>query len=104
MFLCPKISVPFYHRTQNISISKTVFDVLNERFIELELGSITPNLATSQANISEKVDRTISNYLDIAQENAKSLINHPFNGNIYIDKESGVLYLIDTVRKLPKEM
>ena len=76
-------------------VNKTVYDCILDRFITLEIGSVKQSIARTQINIENQI-RKSENYLTQAQQNAENLINHPFNGNVYIDKENGVIYLMDS--------
>ena len=67
----------------------------------MELGSIKPDLASVETeqnnsikNQFEKINPT--SILKEAKDQATEIINHPFGGNIYIDKNTGCLYILDT--------
>ena len=89
------VIIPALDITEQVRVTKTTYDCLLERFTKLELGAVMPSITTSQIQIIQQVANQ-SGFLDEAQENAKELINHPFKGNLYIDKENGVLYLMDS--------
>ena len=82
-------------------VVKTVYDLSLDRIISIECGTVTPNIVTKQSQSSqeiinklEKVD--VDSILAQAQTNATNLINHPFNGYIYISTTTGELYIMDT--------
>lgn len=82
-------------------VVKTVYDLSLDRIISIECGTVTPNIVTKQYQSSqeiinrlERVD--VDSILSQAQINATNLINHPFNGCIFIDKQHGELYIMNT--------
>ena len=82
-------------------IVKTVYNCTLERYTTLELGNIKTDFVSSQSKVINEINNVVSNVnpesiLSKAKEEATEIINHPFNGNIYIDKNTGVLYLMDT--------
>lgn len=81
-------------------IVKTVYDCLEQRIIELELGSVTPDYVSDQKDKETSLGNTInqinpSSILEQAKKQASDMINHPFNGYIYISYDTGELYLMD---------
>ena len=81
-------------------IVKTVYDCLEERIVELELGSVVPDYVSDQKDKETSVENAInqispSSILEQAKEQASNMINHPFNGYIYISSETGEMYLMD---------
>lgn len=81
-------------------IVKTVYDCLEERIVELELGSVVPDYVSDQKNKETSVENAISqispsSILEQAKEQASNMINHPFNGYIYISNDTGEMYLMD---------
>ena len=82
-------------------VVKTVYDLLLDRIISIECGTVTPNIVTKQYQSSQeiinKLERVdVDSILSQAQINATNLINHPFNGCIFIDKQHGELYIMNT--------
>ena len=90
------VVIPELNITEQVRVVQTTYDCLLERFIELELGSSMPSIATSQLEVQQQVSEIQKSYINAAQDNAKSLLNHPFKGNIFIDETDGVIYLMDT--------
>lgn len=93
--------IPTLNLNLKTRVVKTIYNCLLERYITLELGSTVPNFVSesnkSNANINKELKKVDSNsILQQAREDATKIINHPFNGNLYIDENSGVLYLLDT--------
>ncbi len=81
-------------------IVKTIYDCLEERIIELELGSVVPDYVSDQKDKETSVENAISqinpsSILEQAKEQASDMINHPFNGYIYISNDTGEMYLMD---------
>lgn len=81
-------------------IVKTVYDCLEERIVELELGSVVPDYVSDQKDKETSVENAInqinpSSILEQAKEQASNMINHPFNGYIYISNDTGEMYLMD---------
>ena len=81
-------------------IVKTVYDCLEERIVELELGSVVPDYVSVQKDKETSVENAInqispSSILEQAKEQASNMINHPFNGYIYISNDTGEMYLMD---------
>ena len=89
------VIIPELNIHTSARVNKTVYDCILDRFITLEIGSAKQSITQSQIAIENQV-RKSGNYLSQAQQNAENLINHPFNGNILIDKENGILYFMDT--------
>lgn len=82
-------------------IVKTIYNCSLERYTTLELGSIKPDFVSNQSKVINDINNIVSNVnpesiLSKAKEEATNIINHPFGGNIYIDKNTGILYLMDT--------
>lgn len=81
-------------------IVKTVYDCLQRRIVELELGSVIPDYVSDQKDKEASVGNAISkidpsSILEQAKEQASDMINHPFNGYIYISSDTGEMYLMD---------
>ncbi len=81
-------------------IVKTVYDCLQQRIVELELGSVIPDYVSDQKDKETSVGNAISkidpsSILEQAKEQASDMINHPFNGYIYISSDIGEMYLMD---------
>ena len=96
-----RIYIEPFNLNAEARIVKTKFDCIKEQIIELELGNIKPNYITNNVNSDNYINNKISSdgsdsILAQAKESATNLINHPFNGNIIIDKENGNLYFLDT--------
>ena len=89
------VIIPELNIHTSARVNKTVYDCILGRFITLEIGSAKQSITRSQIVIENQI-RKSENYLTQAQQNAENLINHPFNGNVYIDKENGVIYLMDS--------
>ena len=89
------VIIPELNITEQVRVTKTVYNCFLDRFTSLELGSAMPSITTSTIILQQQVTQQ-SGFLDEAQENAKELINHPFKGNFYIDKTTGTIYLMDS--------
>jgi len=90
-----KVIIPELNIDTTARVNKTVYDCILKRFIKLDIGSAKQSVTRSQINVENQIKKS-ENFLTQAQQNAENLINHPFNGNIIIDKENGILYLMDT--------
>lgn len=82
-------------------VVKTVYDLILDRIITIECGTVTPNIVTNQfqsnQELSNKLAKVDTNsILTQAQINATNLINHPFGGYIYISTDTGELYIMDS--------
>lgn len=82
-------------------VVKTVYDCLKGRYIQLELGTVTPNFVNQQINQIEEINQSIERInpvgiLEKAKQEATEMLKHPFDGYIYIDDNSGEMYLMDT--------
>jgi len=63
----------------------------------MELGSTTPTIASSNVQIANAVASVDTNIIKKeVQDSVNSIIKHPFKGYIYIDDNSGCLYVMDT--------
>lgn len=91
-----EVIIPELNINTTARVNKTVYDCILERFITLEIGSAKQSITRSQINVENQIKKSES-FLSQAQQNAEELINHPFNGNILIDKDSGVIYLMDSL-------
>lgn len=96
-----KAIVPELNLNLETRIVKTIYNCKLERFVTLELGTITPDFVSNQIKTENKIQNEVSkinipSILSQAQQNAENLINHPFKGNLFIDETTGVLYLMDT--------
>ena len=96
-----KTIIPELNINCNVRVVKTIYNCNLERYTNLELGTVKPDFANTQSKLIDSVNNAINNInpksiLSQAQENAESLINHPFAGNILIDYDNGNLYLMDT--------
>jgi len=96
-----KAIVPELNLNLETRIVKTTYNCNLERYITLELGSIVPDFVSNKIKSENDIMNSISkvnpsSILSQAQQNAENLINHPFKGNIFIDEETGTLYLMDT--------
>lgn len=96
-----QIIIPELNLNLSSRVVKTVYNDALERITQLELGTVTPDFVTSQSKVINEMGKIVAkvspdSILSQAQDNAKSLINHPFNGNILIDYNTGVLYLMDS--------
>lgn len=93
-----KIIIPDLNLNLETRIIKTTYDCILNRITSLEMGSVMPSSVTNQIQVNNEVKSiSKSSILSEAQESAKNLINHPFNGNILIDRGTGVIYLMDSV-------
>ena len=90
-----KVIIPELNIDTTARVNKTVYDCILKRFIKLDIGSAKQSVTRSQINVENQIKKS-ENFLTQAQQNAENLINHPFNGNILIDKENGILYLMDS--------
>ncbi len=96
-----KAIVPELNLNLETRIVKTIYNCSLERYTTLELGSIKPDFVSNQSKVVNEINNIVSNVnpesiLSKAKEEATNIINHPFGGNIYIDKNTGILYLMDT--------
>lgn len=96
-----KVYIPSLNLSLTTRIVKTVYNCLKKRIVSLELGSVKPNIATSRIKDDREVKNALSNdnnmsILQKAKDQATSMINHPFAGHLYIDEETGELYIMDT--------
>lgn len=96
-----KAIIPELNLDLETRIVKTVYNCALERYTTLELGNIKTDFVSNQSKVINEINNVVSNVnpesiLSKAKEEATEIINHPFNGNIYIDKNTGVLYLMDT--------
>lgn len=95
--------IPSLNLNVSTRIVKTVYNDNLKRITALELGSITPNIATSSVNVEKNLQKQVEQLaandlliLDEAKEEASNLIKHPFGGYIYIDETTGNMYIMDT--------
>lgn len=96
-----KAIIPELNINLETRIVKTVYNCSLKRFTNLELGTVKPDFASNQSKVVNEINNAVSqvkpeSILNKAIEEATNIINHPFSGNIYIDKNTGVLYLMDT--------
>ena len=95
-----RVFVPSLHTNSKVRIIKTVKNGLTGEIEELELGSeisdlissIIKNTHTVQNNISIAAAKSLEKF----KEEATQMLNHPFNGHLYISEETGELYIMDT--------
>lgn len=90
------VIIPFLNLNLKTRVVKTTYNDDLKRYITLELGTVTPNFATNQNKVNTELSNNTESVLNLAKEDARNLINHPFGGNILIDKENGILYLMDS--------
>ena len=90
------VIIPFFNLNLNSRVVKTIYNYDLGRYTYLELGTITPNIASNQSKNNIEIANNLESNLSIAREEAKSLINHPFNGNFLIDYTTGTVYFMDT--------
>lgn len=92
-----KVIIPELNLNVEARVIKTIYDCLLNRITGLEIGSATPSSVTSQIEMKNEIRKIDTNSIIASvQDTAKSLINHPFKGNLIIDEENGNLYLMDT--------
>ena len=95
-----QVNIPELNINVNVRIVKTVYDCALKRFIKLELGNVVPNIATENIknnnSIFNEINRKSNDALTQAKNAATDLMNHPFKGNWWFDKNTGVAYLMDT--------
>lgn len=94
-----KVIIPEFNINTSVRVVKTVYNDNLKRLTSLELGTTAKNIVSSQNSAIKNIENTIENPVNIlasAKKEATELINHPFKGNLVIDEETGVLYLIDT--------
>ena len=73
------------------------YNVLANRVDSFTIGEVKPNIATTLNNIEKAVESVdTSSILDAARESATDLINSALVSNIYLDYETGNLYIMDT--------
>ena len=90
------VIIPFLNLNLKTRVVKTTYNDDLKRYVTLELGTVTPNFATNQNKVNTELSNNTESVLNLAKEDARNLINHPFGGNILIDKENGILYLMDS--------
>lgn len=93
--------IPLLNLNIKTRIVKTVFNCELDRYVTLELGNVIPNFVSETSKATETINKAVEkinpdNILSQAKKSATQIINHPFNGNLYIDENSGTLYLLDT--------
>lgn len=94
-----KVIIPEFNINTSVRVVKTVYNDNLKRLTSLELGTTAKNIVSSQNSAIKSIENTIENPVNIlasAKKEATEMINHPFKGNLVIDEETGVLYLIDT--------
>ena len=96
-----KAIIPELNLDLETRIVKTVYNCALERYTTLELGNIKTDFVSNQSKVINEINNIVSNVnpesiLSKAKEEATNIINHPFGGNVYIDKNTGILYLMDT--------
>lgn len=92
-----KAIIPELNLDLETRIVKTIYNCNLERYVKLELGSVAPDFVSNQIKTENEISKVNPpSILSQAQQNAESLINHPFKGNLYIDRKTGALYLMDT--------
>ena len=88
----------------NIDVTTRIVKIIkncNKNIItNIELGTPKIDYVTNNNNNQTIIKNTISklpnSVLAEAQQNATNLINHPFNGYIYISEDTGELYIMNT--------
>lgn len=96
-----KAFIPSLHLNLETRVVKIEFDCALKRIVKLELGSITPNIVTSQSQSNKDINNQLEqinpdSILNQAKDAATNIINHPFSGNLYISEDTGELLLMDT--------
>lgn len=94
-----KVIIPEFNINTSVRVVKTVYNDNLNRLTSLELGSVAKNIVSSNAITIKEIENTLANPISIlesAKKEATQLINHPFKGNLYIDENTGILYLMDT--------
>lgn len=96
-----KVFIPGLNLNLTVRIVKIVRDVLNNMITNIELGTPTIDYVNSNKKDINQIKNNVKkvNPLSIlaqAKETATELINHPFNGRLYISEDTGELFIMDT--------
>ena len=77
--------------------TKTTYNVLTDMFEKFEIGTIQKTIANTINQTEKKVEEVNpSSILSEAKQDATNLINGALGGYIYLDYETGNLYIMDT--------
>ncbi len=96
-----KVYIPSLNLNYLTRIVKTIYNCNLKRITNIELGTPTPNYVSAQNNETNNLKNQVekinpASILKQSKEAATKLINHPFNGYIFISETTGELYLSDT--------
>lgn len=82
------------YETRVISVN---YNVLGNRVDSFTIGEVKPNIAETLNQVEKMVQEVdVSSFLDEAKTSATNLINNALTGYIYLDYETGNLYIMDT--------
>lgn len=75
----------------------TTYNPLAERVDSFTIGEVKPDLVSTLNQVEKKIQEVnVSTILDEAKTSATNLINNALTGHIYIDYNTGNLYIMDT--------
>lgn len=95
-----KVYIPGLNISLTVRIVKIVKDVLNNIITNIELGTPTIDYVNNSNKDINKIKNDVkkvnpASILEKAREDATALINHPFNGYIYISEDTGEMFIMD---------
>ena len=95
------IHIPDLDINVTARIVKTVYNCSKKRITKIELGTPMINYVSNNNSNANAIKNTLSkidttSILNQAKSDATNLINHPFNGHIWISESTGELYVTDT--------
>ena len=96
-----KVYIPGLNINLTTRIVKIIKNLNNNRITNIELGTPKVDYVTSNSKSTKEMQNIVSkispsSILEKARETATDLINHPFNGFLFISKNTGELYIMDT--------
>ena len=78
-------------------VVKTTYNVLTDSIDKFEIGTIQKSIANTINQTDRKLEQiSPESILDEAKQNATELLNSALGGYIYLDYETGNLYIMDT--------
>lgn len=79
-------------------VVKTIYNCNLNRITSLELGTCVPNIAVSNVEIQNNVNKIINEQLTFlakAKLEASDLMKHPFGGYVFFGENEGCIYIAD---------
>lgn len=79
-------------------VVKTIYNCNLNRITSLELGTCVPNIAVSNVEIQNNVNKIINEQLTFlakAKLEASDLMKHPFGGYVFFGENDGCIYIAD---------